>query len=102
MSFVGPRPWINDYYVLFNKKQKRRVEVSPGITGLAQVNGRNSINVFKKIDYDLDYVDNYSFIMDLKIVLKSIKVVFERENIDIDKNIKNELKKLKNKSLKKK
>ena len=100
MSFIGPRPWIIDYYKLFDKKQKRRVEVVPGITGLAQVNGRNSINIFKKIEYDLEYVDNYSFILDLKILLKSIKVIFSSENIDIDKTIKKELNDLKKKKTK--
>lgn len=101
MSFVGPRPWIVDYYKLFNKKQKNRVSVRPGITGLAQVNGRNSINVFKKIEYDLEYVENMSFLMDLKIVIKSIKVVFtNNEEIDMDKNIKKELEDLKKKKTK--
>ena len=103
MSFIGPRPWIVDYYELFNKKQKRRVEVRPGITGLAQVNGRNNIDVFKKIDYDLEYIDNISFLLDLKILFKSIKTVFNSdESIDMDKNIKKELSKLKNQKNKKK
>ena len=103
MSFIGPRPWIVDYYELFNKKQKRRVEVRPGITGLAQVNGRNNIDVFKKIDYDLEYIDNISFLLDLKILFKSIKTVFNGdESIDMDKNIKKELSKLKKQKNKKK
>ena len=96
MSFVGPRPWIVDYYKLFTDEQKRRVEVRPGITGLAQVNGRNSIDIFKKIEYDLEYVDDVSFILDLKILFKSIKVVFDKDNVDMDMNIKMELKELKN------
>ena len=100
MSFIGPRPWIVDYYKLFNKKQKNRVLVRPGVIGLAQVNGRNSINIFKKIEYDLEYVNNYSFILDLKILLKSIKVIFDKEDIDMDKNIKKELSELKKKKTK--
>ena len=88
---------------MFNKKQKRRVEVRPGITGLAQVNGRNNIDVFKKVDYDLEYIDNISFLLDLKILFKSIKTVFNSdESIDMDKNIKKELSKLKKQKNKKK
>lgn len=80
MSFVGPRPWIKDYYELMNNDQKERYKVSPGLTGLAQVNGRNSISILKKIDYDLEYVKNISFKLDLYIVLKTIIVVFKKEN----------------------
>lgn len=81
MSFVGPRPWIKDYYLLMNQKQKQRYRVSPGLTGLAQVNGRNTISILKKIDYDLEYVENISFKLDLYIVLKTIVVVFKKENV---------------------
>ena len=58
MSIIGPRPWIPEYYKRFNSYQKRRVSVLPGIIGLAQVNGRNNIDIFKKISYDIMYVDN--------------------------------------------
>ena len=99
MSLIGPRPWIVDYYKKFNKKQKRRVEVKPGIIGLAQVNGRNSISIFEKIDYDLEYIDNISFIEDIKILFKSIKVLFIKEDIkDMDKYIEKELKELSKKN----
>lgn len=95
MSLIGPRPWVTDYYKKFNKKQKRRVDVKPGIIGLAQVNGRNNISIFKKIDYDIKYVNNVSFIEDLKILFKSIRVIFIKEDInDMDKYIEKELKEL--------
>ena len=68
MSFIGPRPWITDYYENMNKRQKHRVDVTPGLTGLAQVNGRNNITIFKKINYDLEYIDNYGLYQDIKIV----------------------------------
>ena len=81
MSFVGPRPWILDYCELMNKKQKKRYDVLPGLTGLAQVNGRNTISILKKIDYDLEYVKNISFKLDLYIVLKTFYIVFKKENV---------------------
>ena len=76
MGFIGPRPWIPEYYAWFTEEQKRRSDVLPGITGLAQAKGRNNINIFKKIDYDLEYVDNVSLFMDLKIIWLTIKEVF--------------------------
>lgn len=76
MGFIGPRPWIPEYYEWFTEEQKRRSDVLPGITGLAQAKGRNNINIFKKIDYDLEYVDNVSLFMDLKIIWLTIKEVF--------------------------
>ena len=94
MSFVGPRPWIKDYYLLMNNKQKNRYNVSPGLTGLAQVNGRNTISIIKKIDYDLEYVKNISFKLDLYIVLKTIIVIFIKEK-DKTVGIKKELEILK-------
>ena len=95
MSFIGPRPWIPEYYQNMNKEQKRRVSVLPGLTGLAQVNGRNNINIFKKIDYDLEYVDNFSFKQDISIIFKTVCVLFKK-NIDIsDKGIDREIKDLK-------
>ena len=83
MSFIGPRPWITEYYNNFNAYQKRRVEVLPGITGLAQATGRNNLNIFEKINYDIEYVDNFSFKMDLKVVFKTIKTVLSKEDISI-------------------
>ena len=96
MSFIGPRPWIPEYYVWFDDNQKRRVDVLPGISGLAQVKGRNGINIFKKIDYDLQYVDNISFKQDLKLVFETIKTVFSRDNAEISEmGIKAEIEELK-------
>lgn len=96
MSFVGPRPWIPGYYENMNIKQRRRVEVLPGLTGLAQVNGRNGISVNKKIDYDLEYIDNFSFKQDIYIVFKTICVIFKSENTYLDeKGIEEEIQILK-------
>lgn len=96
MSFVGPRPWIIDYYEYMNDYQRRRVEVLPGITGLAQVNGRNGISIFDKIEYDIKYIENYSFITDMRIIFKTIYVIIKKENIDLDeKGIKGEIELLK-------
>ena len=67
MSFIGPRPWIVEYYEWFTDEQKKRSDVRPGITGLAAVKGRNGINIFKKINYDIEYVDNMSLWFDIKI-----------------------------------
>ena len=96
MSFIGPRPWIVEYYNNFNAYQKRRVEVLPGITGLAQATGRNNLNIFEKINYDIEYVDNFSFKMDLKVVFKTIKTVLSKEGAEISKyGIKEEIEDLK-------
>ena len=85
MSFIGPRPWIVEYFERFNEEQKRRLNVKPGITGLAQAKGRNGLTIFQKIQYDLEYVDNISFIMDLKIIIKTVEVVLKAENAEIQK-----------------
>ena len=96
MSFIGPRPWIVEYYNNFNEYQKRRVEVLPGITGLAQATGRNNLNIFEKINYDIEFVDNFSFKMDLKVVFKTIKTVLSKEGAEISKyGIKEEIEDLK-------
>lgn len=96
MSFIGPRPWIPEYYVWFTDEQKRRAEVLPGISGLAQVRGRNGINIFKKIEYDIQYVDNISFKEDAKLVLETIKTVFSKVNAEIsEQGIKEEIHDLK-------
>ena len=95
MSFIGPRPWIPDYYEWFTKEQKRRVEVLPGISGLAQVRGRNGITIFEKINYDLQYVDNISFKQDIKLVIETIKTVFSKANAEITEDgIKEEIREL--------
>ena len=86
MSFIGPRPWIVDYYNNFTDYQKRRVEVTPGITGLAQATGRNNLTIFEKIDYDIEYVNNYSLKMDLKVIFLTIKTVISKEGAEISKS----------------
>lgn len=96
MSFIGPRPWITDYYDNMNEEQRHRVDVTPGLSGLAQVKGRNNISVFDKINYDLEYIDNFSFLEDLKILFLTIKTVFSKEGAEAGKfTIKNELDALK-------
>lgn len=81
MALIGPRPLLPKYLPLYNKEQARRHEVRPGITGWAQVNGRNAISWTKKFEYDVWYVDHCSFLLDLKIVFLTIKKVFIREGI---------------------
>lgn len=84
MSLVGPRPLLVQYLPLYNETQRRRHEVRPGITGWAQVNGRNAISWPEKFEYDVWYVDHLSFGLDLKIVLLTIKKVFIREGISAE------------------
>lgn len=96
MSFIGPRPWITEYYDNFTDEQKRRVEVKPGIIGLAQAKGRNGLTIFQKINYDIEYVNNISFKMDCKILIDSIKIVLKKEHAEIiQEDITNELNELK-------
>ncbi|EPC8408089.1 sugar transferase [Bacillus cereus] len=82
MSIIGPRPLLVQYLPLYNEHQKRRHEVRPGLSGLAQVNGRNAISWEEKFHYDVEYVDNVSFTTDWKIILLTIKKVFIREGIN--------------------
>ncbi len=84
MSLIGPRPLLPQYLPLYSKEQVRRHEVRPGITGWAQVNGRNAISWTKKFELDVWYVDHCSFLLDLKIVFMTIKKVFVREGISSD------------------
>ena len=96
MSFIGPRPWIIDYYDLFTEEQKHRCDVLPGLSGLAQVKGRNGINIFKKINYDLEYINNISFWLDVKIFIMSILAAFKKSNAEIsERGIKEEFVQLK-------
>jgi len=81
MSFVGPRPLLIEYLPLYNERQKKRHDVKPGITGLAQVMGRNAISWKEKFEYDIYYVENLSFWLDLKIILLTIWKVLKREGI---------------------
>lgn len=82
MSLVGPRPLLPDYLHLYNDFQRRRHEVKPGITGWAQVNGRNAISWQQKFEYDVWYVEHQSFWLDLKILLKTFLKVVKREGIN--------------------
>jgi undecaprenyl phosphate N,N'-diacetylbacillosamine 1-phosphate transferase len=82
MSLVGPRPLLVDYLPLYNAEQKRRHEVKPGITGWAQVNGRNAISWEQKFKYDVWYADHLSFLLDAKIIFLTIKKVFKLEGIN--------------------
>ena len=84
MSFVGPRPLLVEYLALYSSQQSRRHEVIPGLTGWAQVNGRNAISWGEKFDYDILYVDTISFILDLKIIFLTIKKVILKEGINSD------------------
>lgn len=81
MSLVGPRPLLMEYLPLYNEKQARRHDVKPGITGWAQVNGRNAISWQEKFDLDVWYVENQSFWLDLKILLMTVKKVILRDGI---------------------
>lgn len=81
MALIGPRPLLPKYLPLYSKEQFRRHEVRPGITGWAQVNGRNNISWTKKFEFDVWYVDHCSFLLDLKIIFLTIKKVVVREDI---------------------
>lgn len=82
MSIIGPRPLLVQYLPLYNNEQKRRHEVRPGLSGLAQVNGRNEISWGDKFKLDVEYVENISFIMDWKIIFLTLKKVCYREGIN--------------------
>lgn len=81
MSLVGPRPLLMQYLPLYSKEQARRHEMRPGITGWAQVNGRNTISWEEKFKLDIWYIENYSFSLDIKILLLTLKKVFAKEGI---------------------
>ena len=81
MSIVGPRPLLVRYLPRYNQEQRRRHEVRPGLTGLAQVNGRNLLTWEDKFRYDVEYVDNLSFLLDARIILKTVGKLFAREGI---------------------
>lgn len=82
ISLVGPRPLLVDYLELYTPEQARRHEVRPGITGWAQVNGRNAISWKEKFEHDVWYVDNQSFLLDMKILLMTVKKVFKSEGVN--------------------
>ena len=81
MSIVGPRPLLVEYLPLYNQEQRKRHEVSPGLTGLAQVNGRNAITWEEKFQYDLEYIKRMSIRVDIVIICQTVKKVWEREGI---------------------
>lgn len=81
MAVVGPRPLLVQYLPLYNDVQRRRHEVLPGLTGWAQVNGRNSISWLEKFEFDVEYVERISFLFDIKIILLTVKSVFLHEGI---------------------
>lgn len=87
MSLIGPRPLLTSYLPLYNDFQKRRHEMRPGITGWAQVNGRNSIDWSKKFELDVWYIDHCSFLLDVKIMWLTILKVFKKEGINAEENI---------------
>jgi lipopolysaccharide/colanic/teichoic acid biosynthesis glycosyltransferase len=82
MSLIGPRPWITDYYKNMNSFERRRYDVLPGITGLAQASGRNDISIFDKIQHDIEYVDHCSIKLDLKILWKTFVSVLVHEGVE--------------------
>ena len=87
MSLVGPRPLLVEYLDRYNEFQARRHEMRPGITGLAQINGRNALTWEEKFKYDIEYIDNYNLLLDFKIIIKTIIQVFKRDGINQKDNV---------------
>jgi lipopolysaccharide/colanic/teichoic acid biosynthesis glycosyltransferase len=87
LSLVGPRPFSSVYLGMYTPLQNRRHEVLPGITGLAQVSGRNDLSWPEKFGYDLEYVDNWSIVLDLKILIKTVGKVFGRKDISSEGHV---------------
>lgn len=81
MSLVGPRPLAVSYLPYYNEKEKQRHNVRPGLTGLAQINGRNALNWEERFEFDIEYVENITFINDLKIIFKTVYKVFKRDGV---------------------
>ena len=86
MSFIGPRPTLVSHWNRYTKEQKKRSKMLPGITGWAQVCGRNEIPLSKRIELDIEYINNFSLWFDVVIVLKTINVIFRRKDISMDRN----------------
>jgi undecaprenyl phosphate N,N'-diacetylbacillosamine 1-phosphate transferase len=91
MSLIGPRPLLPQYLELYNEIQKQRHNVKPGITGWAQINGRNAISWEQKFEYDVWYVNNISFVLDVKIFFLTLKKVFVREGINMSGQVTTEV-----------
>ena len=87
MSLVGPRPLLERYLPYYKAEERKRFNVKPGITGLSQINGRNSISWEERFSYDIYYVDNYSFLLDMKIILKTFIKVFKFSDIKVATNL---------------
>lgn len=87
MSIIGPRPLLPEYLSLYNDEQKQRHDVKPGITGWAQVNGRNAISWQQKFNYDIYYVNNLSFLLDIKIIYLTVEKVFKQEGITAENSV---------------
>lgn len=87
MSFIGPRPWIPQYWQNMNEMERGRTKVRPGITGLAAAKGRNGLTIFEKIDYDLEYVENYSLWMDLKVIFITVVTVISGKGASSNKAV---------------
>lgn len=97
MSFIGPRPWVLQYYEWLTPAQKKRCNVLPGISGLAQVRGRNGISVLRKLEYDMEYINHFGIKYDIKILVETIKVIFGKKNSEItESGINDEIDVLKN------
>ncbi|HGF8241964.1 sugar transferase [Enterococcus faecium] len=90
MSIVGPRPLLVEYLPLYSEKQRKRHNVRPGLTGLAQVNGRNAISWEEKFEYDYLYIENYSFTKDISIIWHTIKKVLKHDGITSNSSVTNE------------
>ena len=87
MSIIGPRPLLVEYLPLYNEKQKRRHSVRPGLSGLAQVKGRNAISWEEKFEYDIVYIENMSFLFDLKLIIQTFVKVFKREGVNKSQSV---------------
>ncbi len=90
MSLIGPRPLIIEYLPIYNSTQKKRHNVRPGITGWAQVNGRNSITWKKKFEYDVWYVEHLSFLVDLKIIGLTLQKVIQKKDVNLSEELTSE------------
>lgn len=87
MSIIGPRPLLVEYLPLYNERQRHRHDVRPGLSGLAQVNGRNAITWEEKFDYDIEYVESISFILDFRITIRTILKVLKREGVNSNETV---------------
>lgn len=87
MSLIGPRPLLVDYLPLYNDTQKKRHHVKPGVTGWAQVKGRNAISWSQKFEYDVWYIENINLMLDIKILFLTVQKVLKKEGVNINQNI---------------